>query len=229
MSLEVNKNNIKQKKIIDHLKKTGMDIIEPFPIGWYNEIVTMENQLPSFSNDQDLGVLLGNTKNFWPLFLKYLEENPKTFELENPFDHFVEILLEDSLNQLDIESKIKYGHIQDPEFLKIQKLASLIGLAYFSETRLSIHPQFGPWFSLRAVVVFPLSYTGKEAHEAKNPCNDCESRCLLVMNKKKENWKDWLAVRDSCPLGREYRFNEDQIEYHYTKNKLALKKTLKTV
>jgi hypothetical protein len=27
----------------------------------------------------------------------------------------------------------------------------------------------------------------------------------------------WIAVRDACPVGREGRYSDAQLEYHYTK------------
>ncbi len=31
----------------------------------------------------------------------------------------------------------------------------------------------------------------------------------------RERWKLWLAVRDGCPVGRDHRYSDDQIRYHY--------------
>ena len=211
------------QKLINHLKTTGMDIVEPFQVGWYNKTVSKEYQLPIFKDDNELGFLIGNTKKFWPYFLNHLKNNPQLLETENPLDDFVEKLIHESLKKLDIDSKVKFGHLQDPEYLKIQKLASLVGLAYLSDTRLSIHPTFGPWFSLRAVVIFPKTFEGSKGRETLNPCDNCETKCLLEAKKEKKNWMDWLAVRDACPLGKDYRFYKEQIEYHYTKNKMNLK------
>jgi hypothetical protein len=32
----------------------------------------------------------------------------------------------------------------------------------------------------------------------------------------RDRWRLWLAVRDACPVGREWRYSEDQISHHYT-------------
>ena len=32
-----------------------------------------------------------------------------------------------------------------------------------------------------------------------------------------ERWKLWLAVRAACPVGREHRYTDQQIRYHYVK------------
>jgi methylmalonic aciduria homocystinuria type C protein len=39
-------------------------------------------------------------------------------------------------------------------------------------------------------------------------------------------WRAWLAVRESCPVGREYRYCDAQIEYHYTKDRAILRRAL---
>ena len=41
-----------------------------------------------------------------------------------------------------------------------------------------------------------------------------------------ENWQDWLAVRDVCPEGRDHRYSETQIRYHYEKNTGLLRRVL---
>lgn len=33
----------------------------------------------------------------------------------------------------------------------------------------------------------------------------------------------WIAVRDACPIGREHRYPEDQLRYHYTKDRSLLR------
>ena len=45
---------------------------------------------------------------------------------------------------------------------------------------------------------------------------------------KGEVWREWVALRDVVRRGREeHRFGEDQIEYHYTKNRAALRRSVR--
>ena len=46
--------------------------------------------------------------------------------------------------------------------MAMQRLAHTIGFAYYDTTsHLCLHPKLGPWFSMRAVLVFDgLSYAG---------------------------------------------------------------------
>ena len=62
--------------------------------------------------------------------------------------------------------------------LELQRMASAAGVAYWDQSScLSLHPKYGPWFALRAVVVFDgVEYTG----EGKNLCllNNRTMHCL---------------------------------------------------
>ena len=37
-----------------------------------------------------------------------------------------------------------------------------------------------------------------------------------------DTWRLWLAVRDACPVGREHRYGDDQIGYHYRHDRTLL-------
>lgn len=151
--------------------------------------------------------------------------------LENPFDEFVSSNIERKLKDLETPYKIRYAHRPDPEHVSFQKMASVSGLAHLSETNLSVHPIYGAWFSLRAVVVLEELVNIKPI-KIENPCSDFENNCLPAFKnalKKsedkvpeskniKDHWKDWLALSDTCSIGREFRYDEDQIYYHYTKD-----------
>jgi methylmalonic aciduria homocystinuria type C protein len=136
----------------------------------------------------------------------------------------------------------------------MQRAAESAGLAHLDpSTHLSIHPTFGAWLSLRAVVVFDLQGLGRappappevalsqaERDEAsaalqraiaRSSGNLCEELHGPVHREGGQEscdrgapaWREWVALRDVVRLGRRYRFCEDQIEYHYTKDRAKLK------
>jgi methylmalonic aciduria homocystinuria type C protein len=101
-----------------------------------------------------------------------------------------------------------------------QRIAVAAGLGAMAPSGLVIHPVFGPWFGLRALIA--LEGEPRVAPAARLPyrCSgDCEARLAEAVPSR--DWRRWAAVRDACRIGREYRYGEDQLEYHYTKN-LAL-------
>lgn len=64
--------------------------------------------------------------------------------------------------------------------IELQRMASVSGLSYWEETSfLSLHPKYGPWFALRAVIVFDgIEYTGVSQHN-------------LYQFLKQDNWSQW--------------------------------------
>src|SRR5690606_32501025 len=106
-----------------------------------------------------------------------------------------------------------------------------IGLAELSPSRLSIHPRLGPWLGLRALsVVDPPPVRQRSAPRRLRLCPPCAKPWMSALSKAQaeprpheESWsRAWLRVRDSCPVGRDARYGDNQIRYHYTKDKRAL-------
>jgi methylmalonic aciduria homocystinuria type C protein len=111
---------------------------------------------------------------------------------------------------------VRFAHI--PEYLPIQRTAEQAGLARLSRTHLSIHPVYGPWIGLRALATFEMEGPPTPPLPA-DPCEGCATRCQAALDAAvaARDWRLWLAVRDACNVGRDWRYSEDQIAYHYTK------------
>ncbi len=184
------------------LSAAGFDIAHPFDAqaaardGW--EVLAGEARL---------GVLIGNTRALWPVFTAAIKDPGP-----DPLDHYTETTLSAAFPT----ARIWYAHRPYAEsFLPFQKLAVATGLGALSDGGLVIHPIYGPWLALRAVVVLDGEPIAR-ASIAK-PCT-CDARCATTLAAARESgdWRAWLAVRDSCTL-RDHRYGEDQIRYHYTK------------
>ena len=72
-----------------------------------------------------------------------------------------------------------------------------------------------------------------------HPCGGCDRGCRPAFERalmtldgapSEENlrasWRAWLACRDSCPIGREHRYSDAQIRYHYTRSRDALSEAM---
>lgn len=219
-------NTLKEKFL-----KHGMELFSFFRVEDYNRQVETKHHLPQF--EKSFGILIGNTRTIWPLFQNHLKVFPRWKESENPFDEFIESSVSQCLDAFPLSHEIRFAHKPQPFHIAFQKLAQIAGVAYLSQSHLSIHPKWGPWFSLRAAIVMEGSHELPPSSLENNPCSFCEQKCGTAFEKAytkmqssslpvEENWRDWLNVRDACPLGREYRFSDQQVEYHYTKNKAML-------
>src|SRR5262249_35268662 len=111
-------------------------------------------------------------------------------------------------------ARIYYGHRRYAgAFLPLQHIAVATGLGGLAPSHLVIHPIYGPWFALRAVVVTAGEPPARSP--ISQPCC-CDASCsdALARAQRSTDWRDWLSVRDSCSL-RAWRYSDDQIRFHY--------------
>ncbi len=175
------------------LAAAGFDIVQPFD----GALVDAERRA---------GWLVGNTRALWPVF-----QTRKPAGCD-PLDRYVESVIEPLVPS---GGRAFYAHRQyEGAFVPFQQLAVAAGLGGLSETHLVIHPVYGPWFALRAAIVT----TGEPPPPAQipTPCR-CGAPCrdALARAEGSRDWRAWLAVRDACPIGRAFRYSEDQLAYHY--------------
>lgn len=157
--------------------------------------------------------LVGNTRALWPPFVEAMRD-PALAAEPHPLDRYTERTLEHAYP----DARIVYAHRQyDGAFHPFQQLAVDAGLAALAPTHLLIHPVYGPWFALRAVVLVDEEPPTRCTKVAQ-PCR-CDGVCEAAFAKalaSQDDWRAWLAVRDSCTL-RDARYSDEQIRYHYTK------------
>jgi hypothetical protein len=253
------------------LVSQGFDICHLFHPAWYNQHIAKENlsvsQLPiSKDSSSTVGLLIGNTKRLWPRFLEWYHDDDHVVEQDDkkknhPFDTFVEDKIS-TVTKLSIPNnhpvQYRWSHDIEPDRLvAMARLASCTGLTYLDPvSHLSIHPEYGPWHSFRAVLLIhgldidhaglaldpnnpphlqPRLLTQDEEENAKQAMkhamelvsNDDMQLSLLndtFATKQREQAEAWIAVRDCISRGKdEYRFDEQQLWYHYTKDPKYLK------
>lgn len=209
------------------LAPAGLDLVIPLAVGWYNSRVPPEFRLPEAPDR--LAVLVGNTRALWPRFLEAFRGRPDLQVATHPLDRFVEETLHRALKGLPEVLDLRLAPEPPPRRVALQQAAEAAGLAWLSPAHLSIHPEFGPWISLRALVVFGVPGPGGPARTAP-PCRHrCEDHCLPALGRALEagwdpdrTWRLWAAAREACPQGGEHRFPEDALYYHYTKDRSGL-------
>lgn len=190
-------------------------------------------RLPDLGRADALVLVVGNSRALWPRFRTAMG-NPARRDRPDPFDTWVEEEVGAALAGCPIRHEVRHAHEAPPRRVAMVRLAELAGLCHLGPAHLAVHPELGPWFSLRAAIVLDLDPPG-EVPAAPDPCATCEGRpCVPAMEAALaasrpeapgdlgEGWRLWLAVRDACPEGRDARFPEDQIAYHYTKDPAAL-------
>lgn len=226
-------------KIVQNCQSAGLDLWGTLQIGQYNSKVPPSAQIDNLGSPQNTALLIGNTKAIWKPFIEHLKNVPDALSSSDPLDDYVEQCLGASLRVTRAEHHIRFAHRPEPNYISVQTLAEESGLAWTSPSRLSIHPRYGPWIALRAVIVF----TEKMEHKATpsiQACTSCEQTCAPLFAKLRTkvsednerlvvpDWQQWLELRDACPIGQSHRYSSDQIRYHYTKDRAHLEGVVKS-
>lgn len=191
------------------LAAAGFDLAHPFDAA----AVARELGLAVLAGDARLGLLIGNTRALWPRFTEAMRD-PVLAAERDPLDRYTERAIEAAFAGARPAPRIYYSHRRyDGGFVPLQHIAVAAGLGALAPSRLVIHPIYGPWFALRAVVV----QDGEPPVRARIPlpCH-CDASCAAALARAQRStaWQDWLAVRDSCTL-RSWRYSDDQVRFHY--------------
>lgn len=217
------------------LEPRGFDLLQPFRLGAYNDSVEPALRLDDRGSGAHLGVVIANTRALWPVWLAALAAEPALAASPEPLDAYTERAIRGAVAALGVNASLRFAHEGGARPVAIQRVAHAAGLAYLSETHMSVHPTYGPWIALRAVVSFELAGPAPDAPIA-HPCGSCRGGCRPAFERAlatlsgrpdaasaRAHWRAWLACRDACPVGRDHRYSEAQIDYHY-RRRLVLPK-----
>jgi methylmalonic aciduria homocystinuria type C protein len=213
----------------------GLDLARSLRMSWYNDTVPPALALPNLDRPAALALILGNTRALWPRLASALAADPALASAPDPVDRYCERVVRAALAGIDARWLVRFAH-EPPPRVAIQRLAHVAGLAYLAPSHLSVHPVYGPWIALRAVVVIDVDGPPGPAPTLAPPC-DCAMHCAPRFQaalaraggapggagaQVESDWRAWLAVRDACPIGRAHRYSEEQLRYHYTKDRRSL-------
>jgi hypothetical protein len=187
------------------LAAAGFDIAHAFDAAE----ATREPGLEMLAGDARLGLLIGNTRALWPRFREAMRD-PELAAARDPLERYTERAIDGAF----AGARIFYGHrTYGGGFLPLQRLAVVTGLGALAPIQLVIHPTYGPWFALRAVVVVEGEPPARAPIDP--PCR-CDASCREALERAKHStdWRDWLAVRERCSL-QTWRYGDEQIRFHY--------------
>ena len=222
------------REVAERCAPAGLDLVRAFRVDAYDREVDEGHRLPDLGRSDALGLVVANSRALWAPFVAALRAEPARVDAASPLDEYAAEAIVHALRPLGARWEVRFAHEAPPRRVAMQRLAHVSGLAWLSPSHLAVHPRFGPWIGLRAAVVIDVEGPAETAPLPRNPCPDCERDCLPPARAAlaaespaattAAGWLRWLAVRDACPLGREHRYGEDQIRYHYTKDRDVLRR-----
>lgn len=207
------------------LGRAGFDLVQPFRADLHGRADPTALGLPAALRPDGLALLIGASRSLWPAFAAAVTMDPPLAATDEPFDHWIEKTIDSTLGSLGVRVQLRFAHDPPPR-LAIQRLAVLAGLAPLGPAALVAHPNFGPWISLRAVALLDAPGPAVPALPQLQPCAGCAAPCKTALDEALGgrplaeagfggDWPRWLGVRDACPIGRDWRYSEAQIRYHY--------------
>ena len=217
------------------LRDHGLDIVHPFPLDGLTIKSPHFQPLARRFGDARTGLLIGNTRVLWTHFLGWLAERPDWQSRDNPLDDYAQEVITRAASDHLRDARLFWTHEIDDYLVPVQNLCHQSGLAHLSRGRFNVHPKYGPWFGMRALVVLPdeLNIPLSPAVNPSSPAvEDRVAEHFEVLRARasaglssthiRTSWEDWLGLRDLYEIGRAYRYTAPQIRYHYTKDKTVL-------
>lgn len=215
----------------------GLDLVQPFGVEVFNRGAPAHERLPGFGRANALGLVVGNTRRLWETFREALRGDARLRSLADPLDAYVTTLVTRAAAALTPRTALFFAHVVEPTPIPVQRIAEAAGLAQLSPSHLSVHPVYGPWIALRAVVVVDVELADPAPALASRPCDACARPCMPAFEEAlrvatatgaqlgaaiRDDFRPWVRVREVCPVGQAHGYGEGQIEYHYAKNRVRL-------
>ncbi|XP_074524704.1 cyanocobalamin reductase / alkylcobalamin dealkylase [Halichoeres trimaculatus] len=202
--------------------------VHPLKVGWYNAVLPPSLAL-SYSDDTLAVVVFSTPSMFEKAFLPFIEEHG-CGGVRDPIDQCVKQCVSSAVSQCFQGQKVDVSYDYEllpsrrPRFLA-QTAAHVSGGAYYYQQSditeppwtdrkmygVCVHPQFGGWFAIRALLVFVDLRGGSDMEQTPPvdcvPSNAGRVQLLEAFNLR---WQDWSyrnivpPVETYCQRQRDY-------------------------
>ena len=94
--------------------RRGLDLAVPFAVSAFNAGASLEERLPDLGREDDLAILLGNTRHFWLVFRAVLAGDRARLQGAHPLDEYVAASVTDAAPRTGVRHELCWGHAMDP-------------------------------------------------------------------------------------------------------------------
>ncbi|XP_037325491.2 cyanocobalamin reductase / alkylcobalamin dealkylase [Pungitius pungitius] len=199
----------------EHLSKLGFEIY-PLKVGWYNSVLPPSLRL-GHPDDRLAVLVLSTPAMFEEAFLPFVEQ--RGFQtLSDPVDQCVRHCVSSAVaqcfagNEVDVSYDYELLPSRKPRFLA-QTAAHVCGAAFYYQQAdvreqpwahkkmfgVCVHPRFGGWFAIRALLVFGGVTVDSEMLQPDPPdCVPSREGRIQLLEAFNLRWQDW-SYRDVVP------------------------------
>jgi hypothetical protein len=155
----------------------------------------------------------------WRAFRDHMRQVRASWEEPHPYDAFVSGLLgraDDALAARGVRSFRFDARFDAPVAVNFVALAELVGMGAPGPFGLLIHREYGPWWALRGAWLVDRDV--EPPPEGSPICRGCAAPCVGGWNHATpEIVRASSEARSRCIVGSAWRYDEEQIAYHYAR------------
>lgn len=213
------------KSTIQTLHSSGINCVGVAPGKPYEHLLPGCNSAVVFGN--------GGT-HLWDNFIEDLRRNPDHLrQHKHPFDDFIHRCISEADPNPEPNRRWIRCAAEEDVFIDFRPLAHAAGIGSSSQMGLLIHPLYGLWVGLRAVLLTtePLQVAPHKSEDS--PCNNCDDKpCITAcpagavqttgwdvkrcaqFHTESERCHGRCHSRLSCPVGFQHQHGALQHQYH---------------
>ena len=186
------------------LDAAGLNLRAALPIARYDAAVPETWRSAALLPDARSAIVVASGgRALWDAFSRA----PEFGGTAHPLDAYTRRVTEAAVAELDdCALALLAFERRDGVYADFVELGRLAGLGAPSRLRLLLHPLYGPWMSLRAIVLTSVEWE-RGAPLAFDPCRDCPAPCERA-------GPDLAARRRACVVGPEYTYSEAELAHH---------------
>ncbi|XP_028300398.1 cyanocobalamin reductase / alkylcobalamin dealkylase [Gouania willdenowi] len=218
------------EKLDSCLSKLGFEVY-PLKVGWYNSVLPPALHL-SHPDDTLAVLVLSTPAMFEQAFLPFLEQRGCQ-GLTDPIDQCVTHCVHSAVSQsfpgmtVDVRYDFELLPSRKPKFLA-QTAAHVSGAAFYYQQAdvtqqpwaekkmfgVCVHPRFGGWFAIRALLVFVDVEVGAELVKPVPPdCVPSREDRIQLLEAFNFHWQDWSYRGIVRPV---QTYSQKQMDYFST-------------
>jgi hypothetical protein len=211
------------------LDRAGLGLTGTLPISAYDSLVSPPWRSSRLAPGARGAVVVGNAgRALWERFA----ESPEFALPDDPLDGYTRRVLAEAARAWEPGAAVAfYADRREGVYLPIVALARRAGFGAPGRIGVLIHPVYGPWIAIRAVLLVPESLR-EEPQPAFDPCTGCPAPCVSACvgsaveahgldarrcydtRLAKPACASACAARSACVVGREHAYAPAQLAHH---------------
>jgi hypothetical protein len=152
----------------------------------------------------------------WRRFREHMNADRTRWNEGHPLDRFVAAILtrgDAALEAAGVRFRRFEAAFHATPRIDFVAMARLVGLGSPGPFGMLIHQQHGPWWALRGAWMVDAEVDPPLHH--RRACPGCHAPCVGGQANSVGFAAATAEVRSRCVVGREARYDDDQIAYHY--------------